>query len=109
MSGGRFLGGGGCGTPGIPVALSQAIGPAGPQGVQGVDGAPGINGIDGVDGTDGYGIVGGGTDHIIMETDIVATTSYTITTGKHALSSGPLTLNPGVEITVPPGSIWTII
>ena len=74
-----------------------APGPAGP---------PGANGADG---EDGYGVVGGGTDHILLETDIVATTSYTITTGKNALSAGPLTLDSGVVVTVPAGSVWTIV
>lgn len=76
MSGGRFLGGmGGCGTPGIPVALSQAVGPAGPTGIQGNPGPkgdkgdtglPGINGADGIDGLSAYqlAVAGGFTGSV---------------------------------------------
>ena len=35
-------------------------------------------------------------------------TSYTITTGRNAMSAGPITLNSGVTITVPSGSTWTV-
>lgn len=53
--------------------------------------------------------VGGGTDRIIYENDATATTNYTITAGKNAGTFGPLTINSGVTITVPSGSVWTIV
>lgn len=37
------------------------------------------------------------------------TTSYTITTGRNAMSAGPITINSGVTITVPSNSTWTIV
>lgn len=37
------------------------------------------------------------------------TTSYTITTGRNAMSAGPITINNGVTVTVPSGSTWTIV
>lgn len=37
------------------------------------------------------------------------TTSYTITTGRNAMSAGPITINNGVTITVPSNSTWTIV
>lgn len=79
MSGGRSLGGMGgggcCGTPGIPVALSRAVGPVGPQGIQGnpgpkgdtgSTGLPGNNGADGIDGLSAYqlAVAGGFTGSV---------------------------------------------
>ena len=36
-------------------------------------------------------------------------TSYTITSGRNAMSAGPITLNTGVTVTVPSGSTWTVV
>lgn len=52
---------------------------------------------------------GGGTDKLFFENDIVMTTNYTITSGKNAMSAGPITVNPGVTLTVPAGSTYTIV
>jgi hypothetical protein len=52
---------------------------------------------------------GGGLDKLFYENDIVMTTNYTITSGKNAMSAGPITVNPGVVLTVPAGSVYTII
>jgi len=53
--------------------------------------------------------VGGGTNRVFFENDIVMTTNYTITSGKNAMSAGPITVNPGVTLTVPSGSTYTIV
>lgn len=53
--------------------------------------------------------VGGGTNRVFFENDIVMNTDYTITTGKNAMSAGPITVNPGVTLTVPSGSTYTIV
>ena len=45
----------------------------------------------------------------LWENDIVLTTSYTITTGKNAMSAGPISIADGVSITIPDGSTWTIV
>jgi hypothetical protein len=45
----------------------------------------------------------------IYEGDAVITTSYTIATGKNGMSPGPVTIADGVTITVPVGSVWTIV
>ena len=37
------------------------------------------------------------------------TTNYTITTGRNAMTAGPVTINNGVTVTVPDGSTWTIV
>ena len=55
------------------------------------------------------GAVGGSTDKIFWENDITITTNYTITTNKNAMTAGPVTINSGVTVTVPSGSVWSII
>jgi hypothetical protein len=37
------------------------------------------------------------------------TANYTITSGKNAMSAGPITVNPGVVLTIPSGSTYTIV
>jgi hypothetical protein len=34
---------------------------------------------------------------------------YTITSGNNAMSAGPITVDSGVTVTVPSGSVWTIV
>ena len=53
--------------------------------------------------------VGGGTNRLFFENDQVMTTNYTITSGKNAMSAGPITVNSGVTLTVPSGSVYTIV
>lgn len=55
------------------------------------------------------GATGGGDDRVFFENDVVITTSYTITPNKNAMTAGPVSLNPGITITVPTGSTWTIV
>jgi hypothetical protein len=55
------------------------------------------------------GALGGGTDQVFYENDQVITTNYTITSGKNAMTTGPVTINSGVTVTVPSGSSWVII
>lgn len=55
------------------------------------------------------GATGGGDDRVFFENDVVITTSYTITQNKNAITAGPVSLNPGITITVPTGSTWTIV
>jgi len=57
----------------------------------------------------GAGAKGGGTDKVFYENDKTITTSYTITTDKNAMSTGPVTIDSGAVITVPTGSVWSII
>jgi hypothetical protein len=57
----------------------------------------------------GGGATGGGADKVFWENDITVTTSYTITTGKNAGSFGPISINPGAIVTVPAGSVWSIV
>jgi hypothetical protein len=52
---------------------------------------------------------GGNTFGVFYENDQVMVTDYTITTGRNAMSAGPITVNPGVVLTVPSGSTYTIV
>ena len=45
----------------------------------------------------------------LIEFNSVITTNTTITTGRNALSAGPITLNTGITLTVPAGSVWTVM
>lgn len=52
---------------------------------------------------------GGGSDEIFWENDTTITTSYSITSGKNAMTAGNITINNGVTITIPDGSRWVIV
>jgi hypothetical protein len=52
-------------------------------------------------------MIGGGTP--ITENTQTIATSYTITTGSSAMSTGPITINSGVSVTIPSGSRWVIL
>ena len=52
-------------------------------------------------------MIGGGTP--ITENTQTISTSYTITTGNSAMSTGPITLSSGVTVTVPSGSRWVVL
>ena len=56
----------------------------------------------------GGGAVGGLNNPAFFENDAVITQSYTVSTGTNAGSFGPISVNPGVTVTVPSGSTWTI-
>lgn len=45
----------------------------------------------------------------IIENSATIASNYTISTGYNAMSSGPITINSGVSVTVPTGSSWSII
>ena len=53
--------------------------------------------------------VGGGTNRVFFENDIAMTDNYTITSGKNAMSAGPITVSSGVVLTIPAGSVYTIV
>lgn len=52
---------------------------------------------------------GGGTNAVFYENDQTVTDNYTIPVGKNALSTGPLTVNSGVTVTVSAGSRYVVI
>lgn len=57
----------------------------------------------------GGGATGGGSDTVFVENSQIVTTSYTITAGKSAMSTGDITLNSDVTVTVPTGSRYVIL
>jgi hypothetical protein len=57
----------------------------------------------------GSGATGGGTNQVFFQNDQTVTTNYTITSSKNAGTFGPITVNSGVTVTVPSGSVWTVV
>lgn len=55
------------------------------------------------------GATGGGTDQVFFNNDQNVTTNYTIPTGKNSGTFGPVTVNSGAAVTVPTGSVWTVV
>jgi hypothetical protein len=52
---------------------------------------------------------GGNTDQVFFENGKTVNYNYTITSGKNAVSAGPVTVATGVTVTVPTGSRWVIV
>lgn len=57
----------------------------------------------------GGGATGGGTDQIFFENQQIVTTNYTIPTNWNAVSAGPITIAANVTVTIPTGSVWSIV
>ena len=57
----------------------------------------------------GGGAAGTGGNQVFFQNDLTVTGSYTIPTGKNAGTFGPVTINSGVVVTVPSGSVWTVV
>ena len=57
----------------------------------------------------GGGATGGGSDAVFIENDRVVTASYTIPASKNAMTTGPITINDGVSITIADGARWVIL
>jgi hypothetical protein len=57
----------------------------------------------------GGGATGGGSDEIFFENSQTVNSSYSLTTNRNAMSAGPITVATGVVITVPSGSVWTVV
>lgn len=57
----------------------------------------------------GGGATGGGSDKVFWENDIQVDSNYTISSGFNAGSFGPITIASGVTVTVPSGSVWTVV
>lgn len=43
------------------------------------------------------------------ENDATISVSSTINTGRNAISAGPITVASGITVTVPTGSVWTVV
>lgn len=57
----------------------------------------------------GGGATGAGGDEVFILNSKTVTTSYSIPSTKNASSTGPLTVNSGVTITIPSGSRWVVL
>jgi len=57
----------------------------------------------------GAPVGGASTNTVFFENDIAVAVNYQITTGKNAMSAGPVAINAGIAVTVPSGSSWTIV
>ena len=67
--------------------------------------------FEGYNGT-AWGSIGGGsniTAYGLWENASVISANYTIGTSNNATSSGPITINSGITVTVPTGSRWVVL
>ena len=53
--------------------------------------------------------LGGGKDKAFFVNDSTIAYNYTVPTSKNAMTAGPVTINSGVTVTVPSGSVWSIV
>jgi hypothetical protein len=60
-------------------------------------------------GSVGGGATGGGADAVFIENDKTVTANYTIPATKNAMSTGPVTINTGVTVTVSDGARYVVI
>ena len=71
-----------------------------------------ISRYEGYDGSN-WGSLGGaggsGGDAVFYENDQNVTTNHSVSSGKNAMSAGPITIDNGVTVTVPAGSVWTVV
>jgi len=57
----------------------------------------------------GGGATGGGSDDIFIQNGQTVTTPYTIPADKNAMSTGPITINSGITVTVSTGARYVVI
>ena len=57
----------------------------------------------------GAPVGGASTNTVFFENDTTVAVNYQVTSGKNAMSAGPITINTGIAVTVPSGSSWTIV
>ena len=51
----------------------------------------------------------GAAEDIFYENSTTVSTNYTITSGKNAMTAGPVTIASGVTVTIPSGSRWAVV
>lgn len=54
-------------------------------------------------------VTGGGTDQVFVQNDQTVTADFTIVGTKNAMSTGPVTVNAGVTVTVASGARYVVI
>ena len=52
---------------------------------------------------------GASTNKVFFENDTAVAVNYQVTSGKNAMSAGPIAINAGIAVTVPSGCSWTIV
>jgi hypothetical protein len=57
----------------------------------------------------GGGATGGGADEVFVENSQNVTVNYTIPSTRNAMSTGPISIDSGVTVTVSSGSRWVVI
>ena len=57
----------------------------------------------------GAPVGGASTNTVFFENDTAVAVNYQVTSGKNAMSAGPISINAGIAVTVPSGSSWTIV
>lgn len=55
------------------------------------------------------GATGGGTDAVFYLNDQGVNNDFAIPSGQNAMSAGPITIASGKTVTVPGGSVWTVV
>ena len=55
------------------------------------------------------GASGGAGNGFCYENDKTVIANYTVTSGKNAISAGPITVADGVTVTISDGSVWSIV
>ena len=99
----------GTGTVKMPVGTT-AQRPSGSSGMFRYNSTTGkFEGYTAAWGSVGGGATGGGSDEVFVENSDDVTVNYTITSGKNAMSVGPITVEAGVVVTIPSGSRWVIL
>jgi hypothetical protein len=57
----------------------------------------------------GGGATGSSGNQVFYENDQTVTANYTITSGKNAVTAGPIEIGAGITVTVPANSSWVIV
>lgn len=65
--------------------------------------------IDSILANFGAGATGGGSDEVFYENDQNVTTDYTVLAAKNAMTTGPITVDAGVTVTIETGARWVVI
>jgi len=99
------------GTGSLVVPVGTTAQQAGGQG--GIRYNTDLSRFEGNDGSAWGGLGGGATgaagDEVFFLNDQTVTASYAIPSGKNALTTGPISIDSGVTVTVPSGSRWLVL
>ena len=68
-----------------------------------------FEGYNGAWGALGGGATGGGSDSVFIENGQTVTANYSIPTGINAMSTGPITINDSITVTIPDNSRWVVL